>query len=859
MKRYLRFVFVILAMSTLFTACGNRNGPHVPDTAADFYDMIVSATDIDALLERPYVTGLPLGYCDEVFSLYQPGWGFDEPAIHCAGEEKGFGMKVSVSEDGTAIPAGESVHRPSHVTVSRSDRQTVNLIRPGETATEVSFAQTSYGCNHKMAFDGVKDDPGKTWNTWCPEPRNQGEWVIISFPDDVEASGISLYLYTDQNCFAPASVRGEYSSDGENWKAIGGMKLAQSVSGTLDEYEFDAVRAKEFRFTFTPAADKALSFREIELNGMSEVTAACVYTGYKYISTDGAAVAIVEAENKTDKTVNLEVAATPLYDCSPCDGGLCGSYSWLSLFTVGNEGFEAGNGVLKCAKTLDAGEKHAFTVVTSFARNAEESVNIARTILGQQSPVEYQKDRFLGWFAENVPFIDVPDEKIKQIYYYRWYTYRSNIRLTAEGNYVITEFLPNVGWSGAYNTINMAMADHISEGRWLKNKEYVTDYADFWLTGKGKSTARSFTSTLSSACLDYYLATGDGDFIARILPDLKKDYAAWEREHFDGKKGLFVSNNGVDGMEYSAVSPSEWGTEGYRPTANSYRYADLKALAFFCALTGDSEGERTYLEKAEKLKTAIEKTLWDEQDGFYKWEVKKTGELSGPRELIGYIPWTWGIAPDDAEHAAAWDLLDDPDYFLAAFGLRTVEKKYSRTVPDGEFGSGTCRWDGPVWPFATTQTLDAMIGYMRSYSAGQDITGKFISAVSTYAYSQYKDGYPWIAEDLDGESGKWIADIDRSVNYNHSKFADTVIRGIFGITPGQDGTLRICPAIPEEWDHFCIEGLNICGNSVSVIFDRDGTVYGKGAGLFVVVNGAASSFGSVGELSGKEFITEKVK
>ncbi len=846
-------------MCTLFSACGGSNKePPQTDTNGDFSDVILSATDIGALLERPYTYGVPLGYCDEVFSLYQPGWGFDEPAVYCAGEEKGFGMKLSVTENGTAIPAGDAVHRPSHVTVSQSDRQTTNLIRPGETATEVSFAQTSYGCNHEMAFDGIKDDPNKTWNTWCPEPRNQDEWVKISFREPVTASGIGLYLHTDQNCWAPASVRGEYSSDGESWKELGDIKLARSVSGTLDEYEFDTVQAKEFRFTFTPAENKALSFREIELTGLAEVTAACVFTGYKYISPDGAAVAMIVAENKTDKTVNLEVAATPLYDCSPCDGGLCGTYSRLSLFTGGNEGFEAGNGMLKCEKPLESGEKHTFIAVTSFARNAEESVNVARTILGRQSPIEYQKDIFLGWFAENIPFIDVPDEKIKQIYYYRWYTYRSNIRLTAEGNYVIAEFLPNVGWSGTYNTINMAMADHISEGRWLKNTEYVTDYADFWLTGKGKSTARSFTSTLSSACLDYYLVTGDGDFIARILPDLKKDYAAWEREHFDGKKGLFVSNNGVDGMEYSAVLPSEWGTEGYRPTANSYRYADLKALSFFCSLTGDAEGEKTYSEKAGKLKNAIEETLWDEEDGFYKWIVRSTGEMSEPMELIGYIPWMYGIAPDDAEHAGAWDYVSDAGYFSAPYGLRTAEKSFSRTVPEGEIGSGTCRWDGPVWPFATTQTLDAMIGYMRGYTAGKDISETFVSTLTTYAYSQYKDGFPWIAEDLDGESGRWIADIDRSVNYNHSKFADPVIKGLFGIDLGPS-SVRIDPAIPEEWDYFCIENLSLRGHQVSVVFDRDGSRYGKGAGLFVTIDGVTERFASAKELSETEFITEKVK
>ena len=65
--------------------------------------------------------------------------------------------------------------------------------------------------------------------------------------------------------------------------------------------------------------------------------------------------------------------------------------------------------------------------------------------------------------------------------------------------------------------------------------------------------------------------------------------------------------------------------------------------------------------------------------------------------------------------------------------------------------------------------------------------------------------------------------------------------------------------LPEEWDYFCIENLSLRGHPVSVVFDRDGSRYGKGAGLFVTIDGVTERFASAKELSETEFITEKVK
>lgn len=77
-----------------------------------------------------------------------------------------------------------------------------------------------------------------------------------------------------------------------------------------------------------------------------------------------------------------------------------------------------------------------------------------------------------NFLANNIPFFDCPDKEFERVYYFRWWVYRKHIRkidavtVSDAGervklDYVITEFLPNVSWSGSFNTISAAAAHHI--------------------------------------------------------------------------------------------------------------------------------------------------------------------------------------------------------------------------------------------------------------------------------------------------------------------------------------------------------------------------------------------------------------
>ena len=89
------------------------------------------------------------------------------------------------------------------------------------------------------------------------------------------------------------------------------------------------------------------------------------------------------------------------------------------------------------------------------------------------------------WLQQNIPLFECSDKRLEEIYYFRWWTYRKHLKKTPDG-FVVTEFLPQVPWAGKQNTISCSAGHHFYEGRWLRNREYLDDYARFWFRKGGE-------------------------------------------------------------------------------------------------------------------------------------------------------------------------------------------------------------------------------------------------------------------------------------------------------------------------------------------------------------------------------------
>ena len=436
-----------------------------------------------------------------------------------------------------------------------------------------------------------------------------------------------------------------------------------------------------------------------------------------------------------------------------------------------------------------------------------------------------------------IPLVDLPDKEMERTYYFRWWTYRKHVRKTP-GGYILTEFLPDVPWAGKYNTINCAASFHLREGRWMRDREDILpQYVDFWLRGEGQ--ALSYSYWLPASIAEYCEIQGnEAGFTAPRLDGLLRLF--YERlERAKTPCGLYYSRDGRDGMEYS-ISGS-----GVRPTLNSYLYADACALARFARLSGRQQEAQRLEEFAETLRERMFALLWDRD--FFKvlpekwtdqvWEKRPDIDAENDvRELLGYIPWYFDIP--EPEMDVAWNHLMQKEGFFAPYGLTTAEQRHPRFM---EEHAHECLWNGPVWPYATTQTLVALANLLRRENKTSLTREDYYRLLRQYALSHRRtlpDGrvIDWVDENMDPFTGRWLArDIlegwgwrkekggyERGRDYNHSMFCDLVLSGLLGIGAGKDGELCVRPLIPEQWQSFRVENLYFRGKTYEILFDRDG-------------------------------------
>jgi hypothetical protein len=199
------------------------------------------------------------------------------------------------------------------------------------------------------------------------------------------------------------------------------------------------------------------------------------------------------------------------------------------------------------------------------------------------------------FLKQNIPLLDCPDRSLEEVYYFRWWTFRKHIRRTPDG-FVITEFLPPVGWAGKHNSIDCAAGHHFYEGRWLRDPSVLDDYGLFWFRKGGDPRRYSFWA--ADALWARYLVGGDTAYVKGLLPDLIENFRSWEHLRLDPLPpyGLFWQCDGLDGMEMGI------GGSGYRPTINSYMFGDALAISRIAGLAGEPAIAREFRETAEKIK-----------------------------------------------------------------------------------------------------------------------------------------------------------------------------------------------------------------------------------------------------------------
>jgi hypothetical protein len=491
--------------------------------------------------------------------------------------------------------------------------------------------------------------------------------------------------------------------------------------------------------------------------------------------------------------------------------------------------------------------------------------NIAAKYFGADAP----------WYLLNIPFFEIDDQEIQDIYYYRWKVFRSHIREIGSEGATVLEYLDNVPWARQpFTDLNDSASFHILEGRWLRDPAIVDSLIDHLYAGGAND--RHFSESIAAATESRTRVTGDPSPGLRHLDEMRAIFNQWD-DHFDRTRGLYWIEPLLDATEYTIASIDASGagfTEqpsldqnrngftggfAFRPSINSYQYGNAMAIARFAALAGKSDVAVDFSRRAANLRTAVLDQLWNPAlvhfvDRYQRsTEFVTAGDFIRGRELVGYVPWSFELPPTDtmpSQHLVdAWKHVLATTEFAGARGLRTVEPSYARYLTqyryDAATGKPECQWNGPSWPFQTSQILTGLANLLDDYSQSVVTPADYLRLLRQYTHQHLGGGdQPDIQEDYDPDTGRPIVGLTRSHHYEHSTYVDLIINGLIGVRPRSDETLDIAPLIASDPQaegrrirYFALQNLAYHGHDIGIIYDAEGSRYGAGRGLSVFVDG----------------------
>ncbi|KAI1098053.1 Six-hairpin glycosidase-like protein [Jackrogersella minutella] len=489
----------------------------------------------------------------------------------------------------------------------------------------------------------------------------------------------------------------------------------------------------------------------------------------------------------------------------------------------------------------------AYTVLVQKAPLRSEYGDIKGTrFLDHEKPIS----TFAGktFLRHNIPFIDIPDPLIQDVYYYRWTSIQRNLRYIRPGTgYMCTEFVQPVGYAMAFGSIDAAAGHQIDESRWLRDTFYGDDYIQLYTRGPGD--ALQYTQWILDAASRRTMVTGDHHFLATQLDDMVRLWHEWDKV-YDDTAGLYYYQPVWDAQELSlpgfVADPNgtDWtlrkdGPDTFRPSHNAYMVANARAISRAAVLAHDRVREIQFSRLADDLEEAMYTRMWAPEQQFFMDIIRPNNpnltRLTG-REQVGLFPYRFGIGLNKSYAQPAVDSMFDPEGFLATYGPTTLEIRdpwFMAVRPDDY----CCYWNGMSWPYSTGHTLKSLAEIYRSGTTNATAE-QYHKYLQMYAMTQQKNGQPYVAESHYPFLDAWSADgWNHSEHYDHSTNNDDVITGLFGIIPQQDNTLKISPIVPRNWTYFALENLPYHGHLVTVLYDKYGARYKAGRGMTIFVDG----------------------
>ncbi|GKQ37841.1 discoidin domain-containing protein [Streptomyces sp. A012304] len=577
----------------------------------------------------------------------------------------------------------------------------------------------------------------------------------------------------------------------------------------------------------------------------------------KFITDNNVAVTNLSIKNNGTSATTLQVRATSPYATTGTGSELTGQVNAHNNLTtlrprLTGDGFTVSGGGLNRSVTVAPGATVTTKVVMGFVTDEIPASLTEYNAYAGHSPATAFATHVRAynlWWAQNVPYIDVPEPAIKKNIYYRWWLMRFN-HLDADIPGQTFQFPTSTeGVLGYNNAIALTQPMHIDDLKYLRDPSYAFgDWLSVGQTSKGgrfldnpgdpENWSNSYTQYIAEAAWKSYQIHGGQPAIARSLAryaegDVKGQLAHYDR---DGNKLIEYDWGALTGNDADAVS-FHWKPGNMDRAESAYQYSGALAAAQAYEATGDTAKATEMRALATQIKDAIVNVLWNPNRQLFEHRLKSTDEWVPWKEINNYYPFSVGAVPNTATYRQALRLYDDPAQY-PVFPFYTANQADKKAAAEaGEPGSNNFSTINSTVQFRLYSSV------LRNYPNAWMNPTDYKKLLYWNAWAQYVGGNTqW------PDANEFWADWNgSSVNYrswiHHNILGSsnwTVIEDVAGLRPRNDAKVELSP-IDIGWSHFTVNNLRYRGADLSIVWDdpADGVVRYPGIpeGYSMYVNG----------------------
>ena len=584
----------------------------------------------------------------------------------------------------------------------------------------------------------------------------------------------------------------------------------------------------------------------------------------KFIHQENVAVTTMTLTNKSAEDQAITVAADSIFATEPgkvtVNGaeqteltGTCSSPAGLTTIyaRMTGDGFEAASSDDYCwlsrDVTVPAGGSVELKVVIAFTteeipESTEQYLRFAG--LGNLEAVRAQKAEYNLYWAENLPYIDVPKKAVQKAIDYRWWLERFNSLDANIPGYDYQYPVTIEGVLGYNNAIILTQPMHLQDTKWLRSP-YLA-YGQLLSAGNSSQSSafldnpgnrnnwnNHYGQYLAEAGYEAFNVIGGGAEVAENFAYYFGHDATGQLDHYgnhiEGRDLIAYRNNYMTGNDADTISMHAPGTGTWKAHGeNAYVWAAADAAAKLYEQLGNTEQAKYYRDLADKIKADVLELMWCEEcQKFETYAVRPTGtqhnanqpNLVKYTESNNYNYFAVGLVPDDAasvtKYKEALKAFSNGKEF-PIFPFYTANQVHNQEV------SGSNNFSNINF----TVQLRLYESALRTYDKEQTyIADDMLAMMAEWmAWNVYPDAgdirYPNNNE-FHNIDGRTYENYYRSWIYHNilGNYTYLFIEDMAGIQPRSDEKIELSP-IDFSYDHFMVNNARYHGHDLTVVWDK---------------------------------------